>query len=179
MVIENFSFNYSDAIINFQEVLFPRSRFPVPLYPLKVLCSGFKVVVLRGFAGRPFIIQQIRPDSDYSHAEVKRRFTCSMGRVRISGRGRSPYTAGQWSSLSEFMRETKVNFTRFYNSRHGRRGYFRGDRFKFTDSGIIGTREYVRRTYRQVTDKFAAKREKIPRPISGLEGIYSLKRLTE
>ena len=49
----------------------------------------------------------------------------------------------------------------------------------FTDSGIIGTREYVRRTYRQVMDKFGAKRDKVPKPIRGLEGIYSLKRLTE
>ena len=28
------------------------------------------------------------------------------------------------------MREIKLNFTRFYNKRHGRRGYFWGDRFK-------------------------------------------------
>ena len=34
------------------------------------------------------------------------------------------------SSLSEFMREIKVNFARFYNRRHHRRGYFWGDRYK-------------------------------------------------
>ena len=34
------------------------------------------------------------------------------------------------SNLSEFMREIKVNFARFYNRRHHRRGYFWGDRFK-------------------------------------------------
>ncbi|MEE4111661.1 MAG: hypothetical protein V2I40_02525 [Desulfobacteraceae bacterium] len=28
------------------------------------------------------------------------------------------------------MREIKLNFTRFYNRRHVRRGYFWGDRFK-------------------------------------------------
>ncbi len=28
------------------------------------------------------------------------------------------------------MREIKLNFKRFYNRRHGRRGYFWGDRFK-------------------------------------------------
>jgi hypothetical protein len=49
----------------------------------------------------------------------------------------------------------------------------------FTDSAIIGTREYVRRTYRQVEDRFGAKRDKVPKPISGFDGIYSLKRLTE
>ena len=34
------------------------------------------------------------------------------------------------SNLSEFMREIKVGFARFYNRRHHRRGYFWGDRFK-------------------------------------------------
>ena len=33
------------------------------------------------------------------------------------------------SSLSEFMRKIKVEFARFYNRRHSRRGYFWGDRF--------------------------------------------------
>jgi putative transposase len=36
------------------------------------------------------------------------------------------------ASLSEFVREIKVNFnfTRFYNKHHGHKGYFWGDRFK-------------------------------------------------
>jgi hypothetical protein len=42
----------------------------------------------------------------------------------------------------------------------------------FTDSGIIGSREYVRRFYRAVQDRFAAKRDKISKPIVGLDGIY-------
>ena len=34
------------------------------------------------------------------------------------------------SNLSEFVREIKVGFARYYNKRHHRRGYFWGDRFK-------------------------------------------------
>ena len=34
------------------------------------------------------------------------------------------------ADLSEFMREIKVGFARYYNRRHNRRGYFGGDRFK-------------------------------------------------
>jgi len=34
------------------------------------------------------------------------------------------------ADLSEFMREIKVGFARYYNRRHNRRGYFWGDRFK-------------------------------------------------
>ena len=32
--------------------------------------------------------------------------------------------------MSEFVREIKVGFARYYNRRHNRRGYFWGDRFK-------------------------------------------------
>ena len=42
------------------------------------------------------------------------------------------------SNLSEFIREIKVGFARFYNRRHNRRGYFWGDRFK---SVIVEKRE--------------------------------------
>ena len=242
------------------------------------------------------LLVRMRPDSDYSDDEIKRRYHFVYGEDQLFLDGQIPFYRQKWSSLSEFMREIKLGFTRFYNKRHGRRGYFWGDRFKsvvvedgntlinclayidlnpvraglvekpedyrwcsigyhvqagnrdnllsldlglrefgvldekerfrryrrflyragaidkgkgavleekllekeqrrefrlpagrrllyrtryFTDSGIIGTREYVRRTYQQVKDRFGAKRDKVPKPISGLDGIYSLKRLTE
>jgi hypothetical protein len=203
------------------------------------------------------------------------------------------------SSLSEFIREIKVNFARFYNRRHHRRGYFWGDRFKsvivengetlinclayidlnplragmverpeqyrwnslgyhiqtnnqddflstdfglkefnvknkkerirryrryvyeagsinrpakgnvkvikdyvlekerrrefelgksdrfryrtryFTDSGIIGSKEFVSVNYQRFKHIFYSKHDKKPKPIKGLAGIYSLKRLSE
>ena len=49
----------------------------------------------------------------------------------------------------------------------------------FTDSGIIGTKDFVRITYNLVKQKYDAKKDKTPKLISGLGGIYSLKRLTE
>ena len=36
----------------------------------------------------------------------------------------------RWSSLSKFIKDIKQGFTRFYNKRHNRKGYFWGDRFK-------------------------------------------------
>ena len=237
------------------------------------------------------LLVRMRPDSDHSDAEIKRRFHLLYGDNQLFIDGQIPFYRQKWANLSEFMREIKLNFTRFYNRRHGRRGYFWGDRFKsvvvedgntlinclayidlnpvraglvekpedyrwssigyhvqagnkdkllslalglrefghmddkerfrryrrflyraggidrgkgavleekllekeqqrefklpagrrmlyrtryFTDSGIIGTREYVRRTYLQVMGKFGAKRDKVPKPISGLEGIYSI-----
>ncbi len=49
----------------------------------------------------------------------------------------------------------------------------------FTDSGIIGTKEFVDAHYKQFKDYFQAKKEKIPLAVSGLDGIFSLKRLSE
>jgi len=49
----------------------------------------------------------------------------------------------------------------------------------FSDSGIIGTKEFVSGNYQRFKDVFMSKREKIPKPVAGLDGIYSLKRLSE
>lgn len=60
----------------------------------------------------------------------------------------------------------------------------RCDRFRyrtryFTDSGIIGTKEFVSMNYQRFKDIFMSKREKIPTAVAGLDGMYSLKRLSE
>ena len=60
----------------------------------------------------------------------------------------------------------------------------RMDRFRyrtryFTDSGIIGTKEFVSTNYQKFKDLFMSKNEKVPKPVSGLNGVYSLKRLGE
>jgi len=47
----------------------------------------------------------------------------------------------------------------------------------FTDSGIIGTKEFVSENYQRFKELFMSKREKVPRPVVGLDGVYSLKRL--
>jgi hypothetical protein len=60
----------------------------------------------------------------------------------------------------------------------------RSDRFRyrtcyFTDSGIIGSKKFVAENYQQFKHLFYSKHEKKPKPIKGLDGIYSLKRLSE
>ncbi len=49
----------------------------------------------------------------------------------------------------------------------------------FSDSGIIGTKKFVSGKYQRFKDVFMSKREKVPKSIAGLDGIYSLKRLSE
>lgn len=58
------------------------------------------------------------------------------------------------------------------------------DRFRyrtkyFTDSGIIGSEKFVKQIYRSVKHRLPSKREKIPRPVEGLAGIFSLKKFRE
>jgi hypothetical protein len=60
----------------------------------------------------------------------------------------------------------------------------KSDRFRyrtryFTDSGIIGSKEFVSTIYQRFKNLFESNREKKPKPIKGLDGIYSLKRLSE
>jgi len=49
----------------------------------------------------------------------------------------------------------------------------------FTESGIIGSKVFVDRIYQEFKDYFSSKHEKKPKIIKGLEGVYSLKRLSE
>ena len=49
----------------------------------------------------------------------------------------------------------------------------------FTDSGIIGTKEFVSVNYQRFKHLFYSKHEKKPKPIKGLAGMYSLKGLSE
>ena len=58
------------------------------------------------------------------------------------------------------------------------------DRFRyrtryFTDSGIIGTKEFVSRVYQDFKGYFSSRHEKRPKAVQGLNGIFSLKRLSE
>lgn len=55
---------------------------------------------------------------------------------------------------------------------------FRNKTRYFTDSGIIGTKKFVSGHYQTFKCLFQAKREKIPKAIKGLDGVYSLKRLS-
>jgi hypothetical protein len=60
----------------------------------------------------------------------------------------------------------------------------RNDRFRyrtryFTDSGVIGSKEFVSKTYIRFKHHFNSKNEKKPKLVKGLFGVYSLKRLSE
>lgn len=49
----------------------------------------------------------------------------------------------------------------------------------FSDACIIGSKEFVSSSYEHIKHLFESVHDKIPKVIQGLDGIYSLKRLTE
>ncbi len=44
--------------------------------------------------------------------------------------GQIPTLRAKWANLSEYVKEIKQSFSRWYNKRHGRKGFFWGERFK-------------------------------------------------
>ena len=234
------------------------------------------------------LIRMHRGD-DASDKEINRRLKLYYGgdgKYEIDDKRKLQALRKKWGDLSEYVKEIKQGFSRYYNKRHGRKGYFWSERFKsvivdngetlinclayidlnayraglvkrpegyrwcslgyhvqsnnaegllsldfglrefgvkgpkerlsyyrdfvyakggirkdgnvrvkgvdlkaverfryrtryFTDSGIIGTKDFVERIYQQFKDNFTSKHEKKPKVINGLEGIFSLKRLSE
>ncbi len=264
--------------------------------------ASLYLVEILGFSlmGNHFhILLKMFPEHKFTDEDIKKRYESFYCDERVFADGWIPSLREKLSSLSEFVREIKVGFSRYYNKRQHRRGYFWGDRFKsvivekgetlinclayidlnplraglvdrpeeyrwnsigyhiqtgnkdgflsldfglvefgvlgvaerlkhyrryiyeagavdrsekgqrkvigeavvkkeqkrefeigrvdrfryrtryFTDSGIIGTKEFVSCNYQRFKSVFMSKREKIPRPVVGLDGVYSLKRLAE
>jgi putative transposase len=256
------------------------------------------------------LLVRIEPGGEKSHAEIRKRFEIYYGEddKRELTEELIPALREKWGSLAEFVKEIKQGFSRFYNRRHHRKGFFWSERFKsvivdngetlinclayidlnpiragivkkpeeyrwfslgyhvqaknrdqflstdfglrefalegekvrlahyrrfvyekggiggeqktpqlntlegnpvqrgrevrsqkseekykelsqvdrfryrtryFTDSGIIGTKEFVSRVYQDFKGYFSSKHEKRPKLVQGLDGIYSLKRLSE
>ena len=289
------------------------SRTALDGFPIKDVEKDFMLDLIKRFATLYFseilgfclmdnhfhLLVKMIPGHDFTDEDIQRRFELFYGESREFSQGQLPYWREKLSSLSEFIREIKVGFARYYNRRHNRRGYFWGDRFKsvivdkgetlvnclayidlnplragivdrpeeyrwnsigyhlqtenkdgflstdfglkeisvktkkerirryrryvyeagalnrpdkmqagvidpkivakerkkgfeisrisrfryrtryFTDSGIIGSKEFVAEKYQRFKHLFYSKHEKKPKPIKGLEGMYSLKRLSE
>ena len=76
------------------------------------------------------LLVKMIPENRFPDEEIQKRFETYYSESRDFADDQIPYLREKLSSLSEFMREIKVEFARYYNRRHNRRGYFWGDRFK-------------------------------------------------
>ena len=76
------------------------------------------------------LLVKMFPEYKFSDGDIKKRYVGFYGGDRAFSYGQVPFLREKLSNLSEFVREIKVGFARYYNRRHNRRGYFWGDRFK-------------------------------------------------
>ena len=84
-----------------------------------------------------------------SDEEIRGRFRVYYGEdgKRELSEELIPVLRERWSNLSEFVKEIKQGFSRFYNRRHHRKGFFWSERFKsvIVDNGetLINCLAYI------------------------------------
>jgi REP element-mobilizing transposase RayT len=139
-------------ISNEKAVYHVMSRTALDGFPLIDVEKDFMLDLIKRFSALYFIeilgfclmgnrfhlLVKMIPDGDFTDDEIKKRFEAFYGDNREFAEGQIPYWRDKLSSLSEFMREIKVGFSRYYNRRYHRGVYFWGDRFK---SVIVGKGE--------------------------------------
>ena len=113
-----------------------------------------------------------------------RRYVYEAGALDHPGKGQAPEECAPLSQVNSTGQARVIDNDIVEHERKKNYEIKRIDRFRyrtryFTDSGIIGSKEFVSSNYLRFKDVFMSKREKIPRRVTGLDGIYSLKRLTE
>ena len=79
------------------------------------------------------LVVRIHPGEGYSDVEVKRRYSIYYqddDKREEPLPGQIAMFRHKWEQLSEFVKEIKQTFSRYYNKRHNRCGFFWSDRFK-------------------------------------------------
>ncbi len=95
--------------------------------------SSFYFVDVLGFAlmGNHFhLVIRMYPESDPTDDEIKERLQKYYGdELNITGVLVSDYRK-RLTNLGAYVKDIKQGFTRYFNKKYGRRGFFWGDRFK-------------------------------------------------
>ncbi|MBD1401613.1 transposase [Pelovirga terrestris] len=79
------------------------------------------------------LVVRMHPDEGYSDTEIQRRYALYYQDDETKDSplpGQIAMLRYKWQQLSEMMKEIKQSFSRYYNKRHNRRGFFWGERFK-------------------------------------------------
>ncbi len=96
--------------------------------------SGIFFVEVFGFCimGNHFyLLVKMKATENFSDEEVKRRLSIFRKcETEVITDAQVPFFKEKFSNLSEFLKELKQWFSRYYNKLCDRRGYFWGDRFK-------------------------------------------------
>jgi REP element-mobilizing transposase RayT len=91
------------------------------------------------------LLIRMQPEAAFSEDDIRARFQRYYGAdsERQLMAGQIPTLRAKWASLSEYVKEIKQIFSRWYNKRHGRKGFFWGERFKSVkrrESSVLPTR---------------------------------------
>ena len=70
------------------------------------------------------------PEHKFTDEDIQKRYKKFYGDDMMFAAGWIPSLREKLSSLSEFVKEIKQSFWRYYNKRHHRRGTLWGERFK-------------------------------------------------
>jgi len=78
------------------------------------------------------LVARMQTGDDLSDDKIRNRFELYYGKdnKKILMDGQIPSFRSKWASLSEYIKEIKQGFSRYYNRRHKRKGFFWSDRFK-------------------------------------------------
>lgn len=93
------------------------------------------------------LLVKMKTSDEYSDIEISKRFKLNYGKER-----KKEYKMGE---VDRFKYRTRY----------------------FTDGAIIGSKSFVSEYYQKFKINFQSRKDKKPQTISGLEGVYSLKRL--
>ena len=76
------------------------------------------------------LVCRVYPEEEASEEEVKRRIREFYGQDRYISARDIDYYRKRWTSLSELVKDIKQSFSKYYNRKHNRKGFFWGERFK-------------------------------------------------
>ncbi len=76
------------------------------------------------------LLIQMEDAREYSEEELQRRFRLYYGAKKVFPKERAEHFRVKWSDLSEFVKEIKQGFSRWYNRRHNRQGTLWSERFR-------------------------------------------------
>ncbi len=73
------------------------------------------------------LLIRMHPGEDYDDEEIKRRYKLYYGedsKAEVNDQKMIRLLRKKWANLSEYMKEIKQGFSRFYNRRNNRKGFF-------------------------------------------------------
>ncbi len=120
------------------------SRTCLDGHPLGPVEKDYLLAVMRKYAAIYFaeilgfclmgnhfhLLVRMQPKDAVSDEEVLEHYKTAFEGKDLLNPARISFFREKWTSLSEFVREIKQAFSRYYNKRHLRRGFFWGGRFK-------------------------------------------------